>query len=500
MSNSTQDRPAVSPARSPLDQLLKQLVDSQASDLHLKPTRPPLMRINGQLTPLDMPALDHGTIKDYLDPIIPEFLRSRLNENMGIDFGYGVAGVSRFRASIFGQRGTRAAVFRRVPYDFPSLEEWALPEILSEFCKLTQGLVLITGPTGSGKSSTLAAMIRKIADTRQHHIVTIEDPIEFLINDNLSSVSQREIGIDTPSFSVALRNVLRQDPDVIMVGEMRDEETIRTVITAAETGHLVFSTLHTNSAIQTIDRVINGFGEGNHRAIRQQLAVGLEAVVSLQLVPRADGEGMVAAVEILRRTPQISKLILEGELMPLHEAIETSVAYHKMQTMCQSLAALVIQGTITQETAALHTANPSELDLLLRKIGSAVNGEMHESGGAMADVTSDFSKILELQEVKRHYDDLQRTHTEDIAARDQVIADLRREIEQAGSAAAGTAGAGGDVAELQAKNAEMAKQVEAYRKESAAKVQRLETRVRDLTAKLSEEPASEPARRGLFRR
>ncbi len=476
--------------------MLRQLVETQASDLHLKPTRPPLMRINGQLTPLDMPALDADTINALLEPIIPEFLRPRLNENMGIDFGYGVSGVSRFRASIFAQRGTRAAVFRRVPYDFPSLEEWGMPNIIGEFCKLPQGLVLITGPTGSGKSSTLAAMIRRIADTRYHHIVTIEDPIEFLINDNLASVSQREIGIDTPNFSIALRNVLRQDPDVIMVGEMRDEETIRTVITAAETGHLVLSTLHTNSATQTIDRIVSGFGEGSHRQVRQQLSSTLEAVVSLQLVPRADGKGMVAAVEILRRTPQISKLILEDELMSLHEAIESSVAFHKMQTMVQSLAALVVHGTITQETALAATVNPSELDLLLRKIGAATSGAECEPGGAMAEVTSDFSKILELQEVKKHYDDLQRLHTEEITARDQVIVDLRAKIGQVSASTGNNA----QVAELLSKNQQLAAQFQTCRQEYESKVKRLETRVRDLTAKASEEPAPEPARRGLFRR
>jgi len=478
-----------------LDDLLRQLVESQASDLHLKPTRPPLMRVHGQLTPLDMPALDPESITAMLEPIIPAFLRTRLVENMAIDFGYGVAGVSRFRASIFTQRGTRAAVFRRVPYDFPSLEDWGMPPVLTEFCKLPQGLVLITGPTGSGKSSTLAAMIRRIADTRCHHIVTIEDPIEFLINDNLATVSQREIGIDTPNFSTALRNVLRQDPDVIMVGEMRDEETIRTVITAAETGHLVFSTVHTNSATQTVDRVVSGFNDSNQRQIRQRLASTLEAVISLQLVPRANGKGLVAAVEILRRTPQISKLILEGELLSLYEAIEGSVAFHKMQTMVQSLAALVVHGTITPETARAATVDPGELDLLLTKIGAATSGAERQPGDAMAEVTSDFSKILELQEVKGQYDDLQRLHNEEIAARDRVIVDLREQIGQASAAPRG----GEQDTDLRSKNEQLTQQFKASREEYESKVKRLETRVKELTAKASE-PAPESPRRGLFRR
>ena len=262
-----------------LDTLLRELVTTQASDLHLKPGRPPLIRVNGLLTPLEGDALDPQSIREMLLPAVPPRLLEKLDSDLAVDFGYGVPGLSRFRASVFFQRGTLAAVFRRVPFDFPSLADWGLPSVLDEFCNLTQGLVLVTGPTGSGKSSTLAAMMQEVANSRAEHIVTIEDPIEFLINDDMGSVSQREIGIDTPSFSTALRNVLRQDPDVIMVGEMRDEETIRTVITAAETGHLVFSTLHTNDAVQTIDRIISSYPESNHRQVRQQLATCLEAVV-----------------------------------------------------------------------------------------------------------------------------------------------------------------------------------------------------------------------------
>ena len=207
------DQPPLATAESAtqLDQLLRELVRCQASDLHLKPGRPPLVRINGQLASLEQTALDPDTIVRMLEPVIPDYLRGRLEEEQAIDFGYGVKGISRFRASVFCQRGTRAAVFRRVPFDFPSLEDWGLPQVLNEFCTLGQGLVLITGPTGSGKSSTLAAIMQRIADSRCHHIVTIEDPIEFLINDKLASVSQREIGIDTPNFSMALRNVLRQN-------------------------------------------------------------------------------------------------------------------------------------------------------------------------------------------------------------------------------------------------------------------------------------------------
>ena len=254
-----------------------------------------------------------------------------------------------------------------MPFDFPTLDDWGLPAILSDFTKMPQGLVLITGPTGSGKSSTLASLMRLIADTRLVHIVTVEDPIEFLLNDNLAAVTQREIGTDTPSFSIALSNAMRQDPDVIMVGEMRDIETMQTVLTAAETGHLVFSTLHTNSAAQTIDRIIDTFPEGNHRQIRQQLAQVLQAVVSMKLVERKDGSGLTSAVEILIRTPRVAKLIHQGNLEALDEEIESSVAYHKMQSMNQSLAALVINNQVEMEAALASSTNPGDLDLILRK-------------------------------------------------------------------------------------------------------------------------------------
>jgi twitching motility protein PilT len=476
-----------------LEQLLRELVQCQASDLHLKPGRPPLARVNGLLTPLGASPLDPESITTMLDPVIPEHLRARLECEMAIDFGHGVPGFSRFRASVFFQRGTMAAVFRRVPFDFPSLEDWGLPEVLTDFCDVPQGLVLITGPTGSGKSSTLAAMMQRIADRRHHHIVTIEDPIEFLINDGLASISQREIGIDTPSFAAALRNVLRQDPDVIMVGEMRDEETMHTVLTAAETGHLVFSTLHTNDAVQTLDRIISSFPDGSHRQVRQQLASCLEAVISLQLIPRADESGMVAAVEILRRTPQISKLILESDEQALHEAIEASVSYHRMQSMNQSLAALIVHGTITRELAMSRSVNPEDLDLLLRKlVGAAAAGE----GDPMAETTNDFSKILKLQEVAKHYDEMQAQHADEIALRDQEIAALRTQLENLSGQGAE------ELTTLKQDNTRLAEQIKTCRAEYEAKIERLTARVKDLQSRAASsksESSTEPKKRGFFR-
>ncbi|MCI0618142.1 PilT/PilU family type 4a pilus ATPase, partial [bacterium] len=327
------------------------MVSQKASDLHLKPMRPPLLRIEGRLMPIQAQPLPPEHIDKLIKEVLSEKQKKHLDEFLYVDFGYSLPGVSRFRATVFFQRGTVSAVFRRIPFNFPSIDDWGLPEIIYDFCKLPQGLILVTGPTGSGKSSTLAAMIKEISEKRAVHIVTIEDPIEFLFRDAVGAISQREVGDDTSSFHHALRNTLRQDPDVIMVGEMRDPETIMTAMTAAETGHLVFSTLHTNSAAQSIDRIIDSFPEGQHRQIRIQLSQVIKGILSLKLVERCDGPGLIAAVEIMRENPRIHKLILEGSIAEIEEEMEKSVAYFKMQSMNQSLIALILNGAITKETA-----------------------------------------------------------------------------------------------------------------------------------------------------
>jgi len=480
-----------------IDDLLRFMVKQQASDLHLKPMRPPLVRIKGKLLPLKMEPLQPEKLEEMLASILSERQRTALDEQMAVDFGYSLSGVSRFRASVFFQRGTLAAAFRRVPFDFPSIDDWGLPPVLSELAELPQGLVLITGPTGSGKSSTLAGLMRLISEKRLVHIVTIEDPIEFLLKDNLGAVTQREVGTDTPSFADALRNALRQDPDVIMVGEMRDRETMQTVLTAAETGHLVFSTLHTNNAVQTIDRIIDSFDQGNHRQIRQQLSSVLQAVVSLKLVDRNDGSGLVAAVEILRRTPRVSKLILEGNLEALAEEIENSVTYHKMQSMNQSLAALVLHGKIAREVALGSSVNPGDLDLILRKLLYRDDNAMVEDG--MAESFSDFSKIVELQEIKRLYDELQERHSNDLAERDAEIATLRAQLQNGPASAADP----GETDALRSENERLARQAQLLRQEYEAKIERLNARIRDLSDGRSERrPAAqtEPEKRGFFRR
>src|SRR5580693_6965591 len=341
-----------------LDPLLKFMTEKGASDLHLKPTRPPLLRINGKLLPLDATPLRSDELSEMLRGILTPAQKARLEEKLSVDIGYGVQGLARFRGNIYVQRGYHAAVFRRIPYQIKTLDELELPPVMFEFCELPMGLVLVTGPTGSGKSTSLAAMVRHISIHRPVHIITIEDPMEFLFSDDVASISQRELGTDTMSFTEALRNAMRQDPDVIMVGEMRDRETVSTVMTAAETGHLVFSTLHTNSAPQTVDRILDTFPADQQGQIRTQLAQVLKGVVSMKLVERQDRKGRVAALEIMRASPKICKLIEEGETGQLHEELESSVGYYRMQSLNQCLLSLLVHGTISYQEAMRQSADP----------------------------------------------------------------------------------------------------------------------------------------------
>jgi twitching motility protein PilT len=480
-----------------IDELLRFMVQQEASDLHLKPMRPPLIRMKGKLLPLKTDALHPDLLREMLNGLLNERMRKQLEENCAVDFGHSVSGVSRFRASVFLQRGTLSAVFRRVPFEFPTLTDWGLPPVLTELTKLSQGLVLITGPTGSGKSSTLAAMMRTIINTRLIHLVTIEDPIEFLLKDNLGAVTQREVGTDTPGFAAALRNALRQDPDVIMVGEMRDLPTIQTVLTAAETGHLVFSTVHTNGAAQTIDRIIDQFPDSNHRQIRQQLASVLQGIISLKLVERTDGSGLVAAVEVLRHSPRVAKLILDGSLEALEEEIESSVSYYKMQSMNQSLAALVLRGAVARDNALAISTRPGDLDLMLRKfLYASDNPGAGESGDPMADPLSDFSKILELQEIKKLYDELQERHSQDLKDRDEEIERLRGEQQRFDPREAGA-----ETDTLRAEVERLTKQAQLMRQEYEAKIERLNARLREHPAGERTAPAAgAEAGKGFFRR
>ncbi|MCB1044261.1 MAG: PilT/PilU family type 4a pilus ATPase [Acidobacteria bacterium] len=409
-----------------IDDLLKVMVEMQASDLHLKPMRPPLLRKDGDLRPIKFGVLEPDNIKETVVSLLKERHLQELEEKQAVDIGYSVAGVSRFRVNIFVQRGTYGAVFRRIPISIPRIDDWGLPEIIKEFTKSHQGLTLVTGPTGSGKSSTLAAMIRHINETQMVHIITIEDPIEFLFRDEKAAISQREVGMDTPSFQAALRNSLRQDPDVIMVGEMRDLATIETAITASETGHLVLSTLHTNNAAQSIDRILDSFPANQQKQVRMQLAQVLQSIISLQLVPKKDGQGMIAAVEICRNTPIISKMIEENRIADIVEEMEKSVQYYGMQTMNQSLTALVVNNQVSREIALSASANPDDLDLHLRKIFFGHT----QTEGNMADSYSDYSKIEELLESKRLYTDLQDRFKFEVQSREARINELAEEVRE----------------------------------------------------------------------
>jgi twitching motility protein PilT len=408
---------------SQLDDLLKVMVKNKASDLHIKAMRPPLFRKDGVLQPLKTEPLKPDAIEKTLMRILKERHIRELEEKQAVDVGYSVPGVARFRANIFVQRGTYGAVFRAIPINVPSLDDWGMPEVLHKFTDLNQGLVLVTGPTGSGKSSTLAAMIRRINETRHVHILTAEDPIEFLFKDDKAAITQREIGMDTPNFQQALRNALRQDPDVIMVGEMRDLATIETAITASETGHLVFSTLHTNSASQSIDRILDTFPSNQQKQVRMQLSLVMQAILSLKLVRRIDG-GRCSAVEICRNSPVISKMIAENRVGEIDEEMAKSVAYYQMQTMNQSLTALVVNGVISRETAMKDSPNNEELDLNLRKIyySDSKEDEMESQ--------SDYSKIEELLESKRLYTELQDKFSFEVQSRENKVKELEEELRE----------------------------------------------------------------------
>src|SRR5262245_46974135 len=394
-----------------------------ASDLHLKPTRPPLMRVNGRPVPAQGDPLAPPQIRQMLDEVLTDQQKAKLESAMSVDIGYGVHGLARFRGNIYMQRGTVAAAFRLIPFNIKTLTDLELPEVLLEFCDLPMGLVLITGPTGSGKSTTLAAIIKHISNRRPCHIITIEDPIEFLFTDAAATVSQREVGTDTTRFTEALRNAMRQDPDVIMVGEMRDPETVSTVITAAETGHLVFSTLHTNSATQTVDRILDTFPPNQQGQVRTQLAQILKGVVSMKLLERQDGKGRIAALEIMRSSPKLSKMIERGETAELHDELESSVGYYRMQSMNQSLLSLMVHGTISYEHAMRESTDPEDLSLKLRKMFPNL-----ETKGDGMPSTADFSEIIMLQQYKKLYEEQEEKQRMQLAERDEHARYLQSQI------------------------------------------------------------------------
>jgi twitching motility protein PilT len=354
-----------------LSEVLLIALNNRASDIHFKVGQPPLLRIDGELVPLkDNAPLDANEIAKMAYQIMNERQRERFLRDMEIDMGYGIAGLGRCRVNICQQRGTIAVALRVIPFGIKGFEELNLPvEVIERIAKEVRGLVLLTGTTGSGKSTTLAAMIDYINNTRRSHIITIEDPIEFLHRDQKGIISQREIGTDTDNFAQALKMALRQDPDVILVGEMRDFETIETAILAAETGHLVLSTLHTLDAAETVNRIVAVYPPYQQKQIRLQLAGILKGVVSQRLLPRADGMGRVPAVEIMISTARIRDCIVDKDkTQEIHDAIAQGHATYHMQTFDQSLMELLSQELITYDEALLHSSNPDDFALRVKGI------------------------------------------------------------------------------------------------------------------------------------
>ncbi len=457
-----------------LKELLMFMTKKGASDLHLKPMRPPLVRIQGRLIPIKTQPLKPPQVENMLTSILNPSQKRTYDDHQAVDLGYGVPGVARFRCNVYQQRGTMAAVFRRIPFEIKLIEELNLPDVLCTFTEFPAGLVLVTGPTGSGKSTTLAALIKRITATRPCHVVTIEDPIEFLFSDGKATVSQREVGTDTPNFGEALKNCMRQDPDVIMVGEMRDLETISTAITAAETGHLVFSTLHTNSAAQTIDRIIDAFPPEHQEQIRGQLAIVLRAIVSIKLVKHRDSSERMPAVELLINSPKISKHIEVGEIKEIHEELEKSVNYYHMQSMNQSLLSLLAHNTITYEEAQEASPEPEDLSLKLRQLFPSIEEQFRE--GDMAS-PADFSQITELIETKRLYDEMEERHLSVIQAKEELIASLEAENTDLRSNADQSASGSDDLRrQLEQSRAETLR----VREEATQKITALNERIREL--------------------
>jgi len=365
-----------------IDHLLMELAQQRGSDLHLKTGRPPMFRISGDLLPqTTYPEVSAEDMKNTLGRLMgPDRMRV-FTQELEADFSYEIPDVGRYRVNAFIQRGQIGAVLRFVPLTVPTLDEMGLPQILKDICDHPNGLIIVTGPTGSGKSTTLAAMVQHMNQKFQNHIITLEDPVEFVYTDEMCCINQRELGLDTHELHRALRAALRQDPDTILMGEMRDAETIHFAITAAETGHLVFSTLHTNDAKQSLDRILDTFEGPEAKQIRMQLALVLRGVISQRLVKRADGQGRVAAIEIMLNTSYIKQLIEEGSTRDLEKAIMEG-AHHKMATFNQALYALWSKGVITEDEAKASSSSPDDLQLMMRGIRRGTSADEVLNQGA----------------------------------------------------------------------------------------------------------------------
>jgi twitching motility protein PilT len=354
-----------------LSHLLRALVEKKGSDLHLKVGAPPIFRINGVLVPQEGKPFTNEEIKNLIFGIMSPSQIKKFTKELELDFSYKVEEVGRFRVNLFSQLGTLAAVLRTIPLEIPTIDELNLPPILKDLALRNSGLILSTGPTGSGKSTTLAAMIDYINQNRAFHIITIEDPIEFVFKDKKSIITQRELGIDTWSLSSALKHALRQDPNVIFIGEMRDKETIATALTAVETGHLVLSTLHTNDAKETINRIMDVFPAEQQAFVQRQLAENLLAVLSQRLLPQLKGKTRIPVMEILINSSTIKGLIQEGKFDEIVKVMEESKSYYGMQTFNQALLELCAKGKIKPEDALYVSPHPGDLQLKLDELSES---------------------------------------------------------------------------------------------------------------------------------
>jgi len=349
-----------------LRQLLEDMVTRRASDLHLTAGVPPEFRVDGSITPSEYDVLTPETTAQLAYSVMSDEQRKRFETTKELDFSFGVKGLSRYRSNVFLQRGVVSVAIRQIPYEILAMEKLGLPPVVKEFTNRQKGLVLVTGPTGSGKTTTLAAMLDKINSTRQCHIITVEDPIEYIHQHKKGIVNQREVGADTVSFPTALKYVLRQDPDVILIGEMRDLETIAAAVTIAETGHLVFATLHTNSTYEAVNRIVDVFPSDQQRQILTQLAFVLEGVITQQLIPRRGG-GRVMVAEVLVVTPAIKAVIREGKTHQIYSLMQAGQKYG-MQTMNQALLQSVLDRALTPEAALDRSSDRAELEGMLGKV------------------------------------------------------------------------------------------------------------------------------------
>jgi twitching motility protein PilT len=367
------EQPASVEASITLPDLLRKMTDLGGSDLHLSTNSPPQVRVHGHLAPLPgFSGLTPSDTKRLAYSVLTDAQKHRFEENLELDFSFGLKGMSRFRANLFNQKGAVGAVFRAIPYEIKTFEALGLPQVVSDMCKKPRGLILVTGPTGSGKSTTLASMVDKINVDRHDHILTIEDPIEFLHNHKNCVVNQREVAADTHSFGAALRTALRQDPDIVLVGEMRDLETIEMALRIAETGHLTFATLHTNSAYSTINRIIDVFPSAQQSQVRTQLSLVLEGIMCQTLLPKSSGDGRCMALEILVPNAAIRNLIREDKIHQIYSMMQTGQDKYGMQTFNQALATLYHKRLITLEVAMQRSSQPDELKELIER-GSGLN-------------------------------------------------------------------------------------------------------------------------------